>query len=226
MIPEVYGYGRIKHFELLSMQLLGPSLRDALSEKGPLPVAVVANLGDQLLSALEHIHTKGVVHRDIKPSNILLRTRGSWAICLADFGLAYPAPEEIPAASYSSDPSEFPGVFGTLSYASLNAHEGQKLTYRDDLESLAYTLLCLLRESLPWSYYTTHGTICGRIRQVHAQKRRFDGVQLAAGLPDVFGALVDFARSLEAQKTPDYQNWRERLSKVDIKRKVCTPVLG
>ncbi|CAE6405860.1 unnamed protein product [Rhizoctonia solani] len=177
------------------MQLLGPSLRDVLSEKGPLPVAVVANLGDQLLSALEHIHTKGIVH--------------------PDFGLAYPAPEVIPEASYSSNPSEFPGVFGTLSYASLNAHEGQKLTYRDDLESLAYTLLCLLRGSLPWSYYTTHGTICGRIRQVHAQKRQLNGVQLAAGLPDVFGELVDFARSSEAQKTPDYQNWRDGLSKVD-----------
>lgn len=36
-IPKVYAYGRIEHFELLSMQLLHQSLDDIVKESGPLP---------------------------------------------------------------------------------------------------------------------------------------------------------------------------------------------
>ncbi|CAE6445371.1 unnamed protein product [Rhizoctonia solani] len=52
----------------------------------------------------------------------------------------------------------------------------------------------------------------GRIRQVHAQKRDFGGSQLAAGLPEEFGQLIDYARSLSAETLPGYQYWRERLN--------------
>ncbi|KAJ1303711.1 hypothetical protein OPQ81_008136 [Rhizoctonia solani] len=123
-IPQVYAYGRIEHFELLSMQLLGQTLKKVVKEKGPLPIGVVIEIADQLLSVLEHIHGKGLVHRDTKPENILARAPGSWNVCLIDFGLAYPAPREIPTAKYSSDPSQAARVFGTLPYTSLNAHEG------------------------------------------------------------------------------------------------------
>ena len=42
-----------------------------------------------LLSALSHCASKGIVHRDIKPENILLRDEAKiHDIVLADFGLA------------------------------------------------------------------------------------------------------------------------------------------
>ena len=39
---------------------------------------------------------------------------------------------------------------GTVRYASVHAHLGRTASRRDDLESLAYTLLFLLRGRLPW----------------------------------------------------------------------------
>jgi hypothetical protein len=48
-IPEVFAYGRVTHFELLSMELLNRSLGDVVRSDGPLPVATVLDLADQLV---------------------------------------------------------------------------------------------------------------------------------------------------------------------------------
>ena len=41
-----------------------------------------------------------------------------------------------------------------MRYASVHAHLGRTASRRDDLESLAYTLLFLLKGRLPWQGYT------------------------------------------------------------------------
>ena len=49
-IPDVYGYGRVRHFELLSMQLYDQCLDDLMSETSPLPVLDALHIMDQLVS--------------------------------------------------------------------------------------------------------------------------------------------------------------------------------
>ena len=53
---------------------------------GALTWKEVVHFATQVLSALDHAHSKGIVHRDVKPQNIMLQADGS--IKMMDFGIA------------------------------------------------------------------------------------------------------------------------------------------
>ena len=69
---------------LATSYVAGPSLADAVAERGPLPPASVLRLAAGLAEGLNAIHSAGVVHRDLKPSNVLLAEDGPRLI---DFGI-------------------------------------------------------------------------------------------------------------------------------------------
>jgi serine/threonine protein kinase len=65
------------------------SLDEVLASDGPQPPGRVARIAQQLLSALAHAHSSGVLHRDVKPSNVLIATGGfDERAVLTDFGIA------------------------------------------------------------------------------------------------------------------------------------------
>ncbi len=74
----------------LSMQLLlGETLSEYVSRRGPLPFLEALPLLRQLADALAAAHSAGVIHRDFKPANvILLDSSGSLRPMITDFGVA------------------------------------------------------------------------------------------------------------------------------------------
>ncbi|MEU1166326.1 LamG-like jellyroll fold domain-containing protein [Streptomyces sp. NPDC005921] len=70
---------------LVTSYIAGPSLQEAVAERGPLPADTVLGLAAGLAEALTSIHAAGLVHRDLKPSNVLLAEDGPRVI---DFGIA------------------------------------------------------------------------------------------------------------------------------------------
>jgi eukaryotic-like serine/threonine-protein kinase len=76
---------------LLTMDLVrGGTADQLLARHGALPEDYVAVLLDQLLQALDAVHSAGLVHRDVKPANLLLEPTGSGRphLRLGDFGVA------------------------------------------------------------------------------------------------------------------------------------------
>ncbi|MEU9081418.1 serine/threonine-protein kinase [Streptomyces sp. NPDC048357] len=63
----------------------GPSLAEAVSTYGALPLRSVLLLTAGAAEALHVIHAAGIVHRDLKPANVLLASDGPRVI---DFGIA------------------------------------------------------------------------------------------------------------------------------------------
>ncbi|KAE8714151.1 arabinogalactan peptide 16-like [Hibiscus syriacus] len=116
---------------------------------------MVACIAVEAISILEQLHHKGFVHGDVKPENFLLGQPGTSnekKLYLVDLGLASTWKEA--ASGRHVDYDQKPDVFrGTVHYASVHAHLGRTGSQRDDLESLAYTLIFLLTGKLPWQGY-------------------------------------------------------------------------
>jgi serine/threonine protein kinase len=151
-VPKVHFKGQQGEFYVMIMDLLGSSLWDIWNQEGQqLTAQYVACVAVEALTILEALHAKGYVHGDVKPENFLLGQPGtprSNKLYLVDFGLAQKWRDSRAAhAKYDQRPDDFRG---TIRYASVHAHLGRTPSRRDDLESLAYTLLFLLNGRLPW----------------------------------------------------------------------------
>lgn len=77
-----------KHFEdmYIITELMETDLHQVIYSMQPMSDDHVKYFLYQMLCALHHIHSSGVLHRDMKPSNILLNSNCDLKIC--DFGLA------------------------------------------------------------------------------------------------------------------------------------------
>jgi len=138
------------------MDMLGPSLWDVWNSSGQsMTSEMVACIAVESLSILEKMHSRGYVHGDVKPENFLLgqpSTLQEKKLFLVDLGLATKWRES--SSGQHVDYDQRPDMFrGTVRYASAHAHLGRTASRRDDLESLAYTLIFLHRGRLPWQGY-------------------------------------------------------------------------
>ena len=109
-----FGFATVKAGKVayLVMEYLdGCTLGDVLAEEKRLPLEWVADILDQVCSAVHEAHQLGIIHRDLKPDNIWLEPNrlGGYRVKVLDFGIAKlgeataPTPEDDPAATLIDD---------------------------------------------------------------------------------------------------------------------------
>src|SRR3954468_22476815 len=124
----------------IAMELVdGRTLKELVTERGPLPPTVAVNFVEQVLRALGYAHRRGIVHRDVKPQNVIIDPEGVAKV--ADFGIARAGHSEM---------TQTGTIVGTVQYLSPEQAQGLSVDLRSDLYSAGVVLYELLTGQVPF----------------------------------------------------------------------------
>ncbi|HKS10255.1 MAG TPA: serine/threonine-protein kinase [Pyrinomonadaceae bacterium] len=150
-----FGFARVKEGQVayLVMEYLdGCTLGDVLAEEKQLPLEWVADIMEQVCSAVFEAHHQGIIHRDLKPDNIWLEPNrlGGYRVKVLDFGIAKLGPtNEAPAEEVNATVTIIDDVSELRAHADLevktlmqsSANLTRQLTHQESVEEEDGTLL-------------------------------------------------------------------------------------
>ncbi len=143
-IVQIHDFGVKGDLYYMVMEFIeGQTLKERLAElkKGgqTMTLGEARHITEQMASALDYAHRRGMIHRDIKPANIMLTPEGE--VILTDFGLA----RMVEGIRYTQT-----GVVGTPDYMSPEQGQGMELDGRTDIYSLGVVLYEMLTGRTPF----------------------------------------------------------------------------
>jgi serine/threonine protein kinase len=197
-LPQVKWYGKDTNNYYMVIPLLGKSLQQLLNEKRVFSLKFILQIGIQVLYLLKAIHDKGLLHRDIKPDNFLLGINSEKnKLFLIDFGLC---------KSYLKDDKHIEmkktnNLIGSITYASINAHENCELSRRDDLESLGYMLIYFWLGRLSWREIDFSKNTNTDLSIIKMKTEIINDIIV----PSVLKDYIKYVRNLNFEEEPKYE---------------------
>ena len=185
---RAYGFGRdSQHVYIAYEYVPGRTFREAL-RGGELDDGSAIEACAQVLEALAHAHSRGIVHRDVKPSNVLLAEGRDVSVRVLDFGLA-----QIQQAETLTAQGDVPG---TLAYISPERLAGALTTEAADVWAVGL----MLWEALAGRHPFWRGSLLETARAIEAGAPRLQTVR--PDLPKPLLAAVDRALDLNPARRP------------------------
>ncbi|HHH29213.1 MAG TPA: serine/threonine protein kinase [Polyangiaceae bacterium] len=148
-IVEVFDLGHLddgKPFQVMEL-LEGQSLAQRIQTEGAIAQEDAVDISEQILSALEAAHERGVIHRDLKPENVyLVERRGVTIAKLLDFGVSKMISDQTMSLTMTGV------VVGTPYYLSPEQARGDRdIDHRVDLWSMGVLMYESLTGVLPFN---------------------------------------------------------------------------
>ena len=210
--PKLISFGHTKKYNILIETLLDKSLEDIYIKNNMTSNIIdICLIGLQILDRLEWIHSKNIIYRDVKPDNFLIGIKDPNVIYIIDFGLC---------KKYRSSktgkhilPKCTRRFNGNIKFCSPYAIKGKESSRRDDLISLGYMLIFLLKKELPWDSYPGKITISKLYEIIYLKENDGFG-KLFKNVPKELVEFFKYTKKLKFEQDPDYSFLRALLNKI------------
>ena len=199
-IVKVYDVSVTDRLQYIVMEYVdGITLKEYLKQRGgALTWKETVHFATQVLRALQHAHSKGIIHRDVKPQNIMLLADGS--IKMMDFGIA--------RFSRAQSQTVSDKAIGSVHYISPEQAKGDRTDARTDIYSVGVMLYEMLSGRLP---FDGDGAVSIAIMQISDKAKPL--AQVAPNVPQGLCQITEKAM----EKDPDkrYQSAKEMLEAIE-----------
>ena len=214
-IPKLITFGQNKNYYILIETLLGKSLFDIfIRNEKSCDLVNMCLIALQLIERLEFIHSKNIIYRDVKPENFMIGIEHPDVINIVDFGLC---------KKYRSSktgkhilPRDTKKFNGTLKYSSLNVIKGKEPSRRDDLISLGYVLIHLLKRNLPWNCIFKNLNRKTYLELIKSKETNDNG-KLFENTPEELKEFFMYCQNLKFEEDPDYNYMKNFFQKILMK---------
>ena len=186
-IMAVYDVSRSDGIDFIVMELLdGITLKQYMQKKGgKLSWKESLHFITQIMKALSHAHSRGIIHRDIKPHNIMVLRDGS--IKVADFGIA-----RVTSANQNTMTQE---ALGSVHYISPEQARGSHIDARSDIYSAGVVLYEMITGRLPYEGDSPVAVAIQHINSVPLSPRELD-----PDIPEALEAITMKAMASDVNK--------------------------
>jgi len=166
-IMVVYDVGQEGNTHYIAAEFLeGKTLAEIVKQQGaPLPLPRIVNIVNQLSSALDFAHQRGLVHRDVKPSNAFVGLDDH--VTLMDFGIAK-------ALTGGAGMTRTGTMIGTPEYMSPEQAEAKPIDHRSDIYSLGVVLYLLLTGRVPFQSDSPTAVMLAHVTQPPTPPSQFN----------------------------------------------------
>ena len=205
-IPKVISFGHNKEYDILVLPLLGKSLHEIQMNKNfNFEFKDICLIAIQIIERIQWIHSQKIVHRDIKPDNFLIGLNDPNIIYIIDFGLSkkYRSSTTGNHIKYT----KLKRFVGSVRYASVNALKLREQSRKDDLESIGYMLIYLIKRKLPWDNIRMDNKRSSYLK-LSEYKKNIQPELLCSNLPYEFIEYVRYVKNLKFEDEPDYNYLR------------------